>query len=135
VDGTVGKSGATCLKCQTSIPFSYIRAQGREGKVNYQMMAIVVSVQKKRVYLEPDDNQVNSMTQINTQWSPDTDMPNKALGFRVQQYGLTKHRGLFTQRQLVALATFCELVTEVHHRVILDSKGNNLYADAISTFW
>ena len=34
---------------------------------------------------------------------PETELPLQALGFRVQLYGMTRHRDLFTQRQLVAL--------------------------------
>ena len=39
-------------------------------------------------------------------------MPERALGFRVQEYGMTKWRDLFTDRQLVALTTFSDLVGE-----------------------
>ena len=43
---------------------------------------------------------------------PETDLPAKALGFRVQEYGMIKWRDLFTPRQLVALTTFSDLVAE-----------------------
>ena len=43
---------------------------------------------------------------------PETDLPEKALGFRVQLYGMTQHRDLFTQRQLTALTTFSDLANE-----------------------
>jgi hypothetical protein len=46
-----------------------------------------------------------------------TDLPDQALGFRVQAYGMTKHRDLFTARQLVALTTFSDLVGEARERV------------------
>ena len=37
--------------------------------------------------------------------SPDLDLPLKALGFRVQLDGMNKHQDLFTERQLLGLAT------------------------------
>jgi len=36
---------------------------------------------------------------------PDAKLPEKALGFRVQEYGMTHWRDLFTLRQLTALTT------------------------------
>jgi putative DNA methylase len=66
---------------------------------------------------------------------PNTDLPEKALGFRVQNYGMMKHRHLFTDRQLAALTTFCDLVGEVRARVLKESNGlESSYADAVATY-
>src|SRR5437660_9560705 len=65
---------------------------------------------------------------------PDTYLPEEALGFRVQNYGMTKHRHLFTNRQLAALTTFCDLVSEAREKVLKDSGGNQAYADAVATY-
>ena len=40
---------------------------------------------------------------------PETELPERPSGFRVQVYGMTRHRDLFTSRQLVALTTFSDL--------------------------
>src|SRR5690606_19310499 len=80
---------------------------------------------------------------------PDTQLPDAALGFRVQGYGMTRHADLFTPRQLTALTTFRDLVTEARERVLADAlaagmpEGDRLeaggkdaaaYADAISIY-
>ena len=52
---------------------------------------------------------------------PETDLPAKALGFRVQEYGMIKWRDLFTPRQLVALTTFSDLACEARARVERDA--------------
>jgi len=65
---------------------------------------------------------------------PDTDMPKDALGFRVQNYGMTKHRNLFTQRQLVAMTSFCDLVGEARAQAMKDSDGDQVLADAVATY-
>ena len=52
-------------------------------------------------------------------------MPNKALGFRVQQYGMVQWRDLFTSRQLVALTTFSDLVRVVRDRIVRDASHSN----------
>ena len=80
---------------------------------------------------------------------PDTDLPEKALSFRVQAYGMDKHYKLFTNRQLMALITFSDLVKEAREKVLTDSlmgnrtsnavgarsdTGSSGYADAVATY-
>ena len=81
---------------------------------------------------------------------PDTDLPTRALGFRVQEYGMLKWRDLFTPRQLVALTTFSDLVAEATKRVLSDAAdaglpddgrplrdrgtGATAYAEAVSVY-
>jgi adenine-specific DNA methylase len=56
-----------------------------------------------------------------TSGSPDVlELPHQALGFRVQAYGVTQQKDLFTRRQLVALTTFASLIDEVGDRMIGD---------------
>ena len=45
-------------------------------------------------------------------WFPNTEIPERALGFRVQGYGMRQHRDLFTARQLLALSTFTASIAE-----------------------
>ena len=69
--------------------------------------------------------------------------------FRVQNYGLTRGPDLFTNRQLLALTTFSDLVMEARERVLRDAlaagapPGDRLeaggtdaeaYADAVATY-
>ena len=56
-------------------------------------------------------------------------LPKKALGFRVQEYGITKHRDLFTPRQLVALTTFSDLVLEARAKALEDAKAAGMDPD------
>jgi putative DNA methylase len=39
-EGTVGRTGAVCLICDTPVPLSYIRAEGKAGRMGAQLMAI-----------------------------------------------------------------------------------------------
>ncbi|MDD0856753.1 hypothetical protein NHF46_00940 [Arthrobacter alpinus] len=48
-------------------------------------------------------------------------------------YGLTEFADIFTARQLLALATFSDMVGEVREKVITDG-GSPAYADAIATY-
>jgi putative DNA methylase len=67
-------------------------------------------------------------------WAPDTELPEKALGFRVQLYGMTKHRDLFTHRQLLALSTLCDTIAQAREKIAADSKGDKEYADAVTVY-
>jgi putative DNA methylase len=134
-EGTVKRSGALCLACKTPIPFSYIRQQGIDGKIDFQLMCLVADGSSKRVYIPPRCAPTAvSLENLHPEWVPETTLPGKALGFRVQKYGITKHQDFFTKRQLVTLSTFCKLLVEVEKEILRDSKGDLEYAQAIITY-
>src|SRR5205807_6323711 len=112
-DGTVNRQGAKCVACGTSVLFEYIRNEGKAGCMGAQLMAIVAEFQKERIYLEANDEHVAIAAQAQPEGVPDTDLPEQALGFRIQNYGMTTDRDLFTQRKLVALTTFFNLIRSV----------------------
>ncbi len=149
-DGTVNRRGARCLVCSSAVPFDHVRAEGRAGRMSAQMMAIVAEGASGRIYLVPDEHHATIAASAKPRDPPDTPLPEQALGFRVQNYGLTRHRDLFTPRQLVALTTFSDLVGEARERALADARraslpnddrplrdggtGPTAYADAISTY-
>jgi putative DNA methylase len=149
-EGTVNRRGARCIVCGTSVPFEHIRAEGKANRMSAQLMAIVAEGERGRVYVSPNDEHARIAASARPAWTPDTDLPEQALGFRVQLYGMTKHRDLFTPRQLVALTTFSDLVSEARERVKEDAiragikddgkalndggSGASAYADAVATY-
>ena len=132
-DGSVQRSGATCLACGTSVPLSIVRAQAKAGDMGAQLLCTIAEGNRKRVYVEADHDQMRAADVEPPDDAPETDLPEQALGFRVQGYGMTKHRDLFTNRQLTTLTTFCDLVEEARKQVIADS-GDERYADAVATY-
>src|SRR5205807_6879718 len=82
--------------------------------------------------------------------SIETNLPDQALGFRVQLYGITKPRELFTSRQLKSMTIFSDLVVEARNAGLRDAKaagfqddgmslheggqGASAYADAVSVY-
>jgi putative DNA methylase len=131
--GSVGRRGATCLVCEAPVDFDYLRAEGRANRIGARLMAIVAEGTRGRVYLPADDEHELAAAVEPPTDVPDTDMPAQALGFRVQGYGMTKHRHLFTPRQLVALTTLSDLVASARERVLADSADGE-YADALATY-
>jgi putative DNA methylase len=94
-----------------------------------RLMAIVAEGERGRVYLSPTPEMEAMALRAKPNDPPETDLPAKALGFRVQEYGMTKWRNLFTPRQLVALTTFSDLVQEARERVERDALTVGLADD------
>ncbi|MFN8473885.1 MAG: DUF1156 domain-containing protein [Anaerolineae bacterium] len=149
-EGTVNRRGATCIVCGTTVQFDHIRSEGKAHCMGAQLMAIVAEGQRERVYVAPNAEHEAVAAQTEPDWAPETDLPEQALGFRVQLYGMTKHRDLFTPRQLVALTAMSDLVGKVRERVQRDASaagltddvvaistgqtGAQAYADAVATY-
>ncbi|MGO9110857.1 MAG: DUF1156 domain-containing protein [Thermoguttaceae bacterium] len=121
--GTMNRNGGVCLLSGSPIPLEHIRMEGKAGRLGMKLLAIVADGPSKRMYLPPVDqherlaNETPSPVDV-----PDTDLPEAALGFRIQNYGMLKHRHLFTSRQLTALATFSDLVHAAHECVRHDAR-------------
>lgn len=138
-DGTVGRTGATCVACAAGVPLAYIREEGKAGRIGRQLMSIVAEGDRRRHYLAPSREHEEAAEVTRPQDVPDTDLPAAALGFRVQGYGMSRHADLFTNRQLVALTTFSDLVGEARERVRQDARLTDCarpdeYADAVSVY-
>ncbi|NWF79204.1 MAG: DUF1156 domain-containing protein [Chloroflexi bacterium] len=138
-EGTVGRKGARCVCCGAPVSLDHVRAEGRAGRMGAQMLAIVAEGARGRIYLPPSEAHERVAASAEPAWAPETELPEQALGFRVQNYGLTRHADLFTPRQLVALTTFSDLVAEARERVRRDAEAADVgrageYADAVATY-
>ena len=149
-EATVGSEGASCICCFNPVPLTYVRSEGKAGRMGRQLMAVVAKAKRGRVYCSPTDAHIEAARSANPVWRPETDLPQKALGFRVQSYGMTKHADLFTPRQLMALTTFSDLVGEAREKALIDARATELadddiplndggtgahaYADAVATY-
>ena len=128
-----GGSGSIflCLMSGTPMPFECLRPEAKAGRMGARLMAIVAEGDRGRVYLAPNPEHEAAARKAKPHDVPDTNLPAKALGFRVQEYGMIKWRDLFTPRQLVALTTFSDLVTEARARVRRDAIAAGVSDDGI----
>lgn len=149
-EGTVSRKGAVCICCGTPVALDYIRTEGKARRMGTQLIAIVAEGQRQRVYVAPTEEHEVIAFSAQPEWEPDTDLPEQALGFRVQGYGMTKHANLFTSRQLVTLTTFSDFVSEAREQVRRDAVAAGMpdesvslseggkdaiaYADAVATY-
>ncbi len=133
IEGTVARTGATCLVCNTPVPLAHVRAEGKAGRIGVQLMAVVAEGDRQRIYLPPDPEHEKAADVPRPDGVPETELPQQALGFRVQGYGMTHHADLFTARQLKALCTLSDLVADARMRLIADGAEAS-YADAVTTY-
>ena len=131
--GTKLSRGANfrCLMSGTPIAPVYIYGEASGGRMGEQLMAIVVEGDRRRVYLSPTRKQEAMARKAEPAWNPEVAMPENPRWFSPPLYGLTTYGDLFTPRQLVALTTFSDLVTEAQGRVERDAIVAGLPDDSI----
>jgi putative DNA methylase len=150
-NGTKLSRGANfkCLISGTPISGDYIKAEGKAGRMGARLMAIVAEGERGRVYLSPTRAMEEVARRARPEWEPEGTMVEDARAFTPFLYGMTTWSDLFTNRQLVALTTFSDLVQEAYKLVKRDAlaaclsedhslddggTGATAYADAVATY-
>ncbi|BCV35017.1 hypothetical protein TUM17377_03450 [Shewanella chilikensis] len=132
-EGTkVGRGGNfQCLVSGSPIPVKLIREQGQQGTFKQKLMAIVAEGKSGRVYLSPTQEMEDIANSAESTWKPETPINHNPRDIRTQLYGLDRYCDLFTPRQLVALTTFSELVSEAVERCRQDALSAGMSDDGI----
>lgn len=131
LQGTVVRSGGTCILSQTAIPFKYIRSEAKKSQMGQRLMAIVAEGKKGRVYLSPSEPFETAAHAAKGERFTETEISHWPGRTNVVEYGMTKFLDLFTDRQLVALTTFSDLVQEAKDKAIADAKTAGLLDDEL----
>lgn len=149
--GTVKGAKVTCPVCGMTHDANTTRKLFREGKAGQRMIAVVLYHPKKKgkVYRLPTEKDIKAYEEakrylekkrakLMEEWGidpvPDEPLPPKGtLGFRVQNYGMTKWGDLFNDRQKLALITFVEKVREAYEKM-LEKGYDEEYAKAVVTY-
>ena len=122
--GTKLSRGANfqCVMSGAVVNDPYIKSESMAGRMGTQLMAIVAGSKGGRVYLAPTLEHEAVAHTANPEWTPDQQM-NRDTSNLVsgRGYGFFTWADLFTPRQLVALTTFSDLVTEARARVERDA--------------
>ncbi len=130
--GTKNGRGAnfTCLVSGAPIPGDHIKAEGMAGRMGARLMAVVAQGKRGRVYVAPAEEMEQAARAAEPGWRPEGAVPRKLTGGTCYGYGLTTFAHLFTDRQLVALTTFSDLVAEAREQVLADAFAAGMDADA-----
>lgn len=148
-DGTVDRKGARCLACDTSVSLDYIRSEGQSKRIDATLLATVAAGQRQRIYLSPTDEMTAAADVARPESVPPGALFSNPRNFNTIIYGMTEFADLFTNRQLAALTTFSDLVSEARERALSDAlaaglcrgvrldtggTGAEAYADAVATY-
>lgn len=131
IDGTVVRAGGTCILSQAAMPFTYIREEGKAGRMGEKLMAIVAEGKKGRVYLSPTQDIIDIAASAKPEWKPEHALPVNPRDFKTPNYGMNSFGDLFTPRQLIALTTFSDLVQEARSKAIADAKAAGMADDGL----
>lgn len=130
-EGTVNRRGAHCIRCGTAVGFPYIREEAQNGRMGTQLMAIVAERDKKRFYLPPNEEHAAFGYMDRPDDYPNADLPFNPRNFQTPNYGMNTTADLFTNRQLTAMTTFSDLVSEAQALAEKDAIKAGLPADHI----
>jgi len=124
---------------------AYIKEEGCQERIGSRLMAAVLETKdgKKRFFF--DSESVTSTIEVNAvpNWKPRTALPDDTRNFWIVNYGFDNYGKLFTDRQLVALNTFSDLIKEVKKEIISDLRESRSletldhatsYANAVVTY-
>lgn len=121
-----------CLMSGTPMNPEFIKAEGIAGRMHARMMAIVAEGVRERVYLSPTPEQEAAAIEAKPNWIPEGSFVEDARAFTPCIYGIKKWSDLFTDRQLIVLATFSGLVQEARKQAKVDALDAAFIDDAKS---
>lgn len=130
-DGTVVRTGGTCIMSKTAMPFKYIREEGQAGRIGQRLMAVVLEGKKSRIYISPTQEMIDAAESAKPDWKPSHSLPLNPRDFKTPNYGMDSFGDLFTPRQLASLTTFSDLINEIRARIINDAKSAGISDDGI----
>ncbi|KKK65597.1 hypothetical protein LCGC14_2972540, partial [marine sediment metagenome] len=130
-----------CLACGQVAQDQHIKDEGMAGRMGAQLMAIVAEGNRRRVYVAPTSEHAAIAKSAKPKWAPTEELAYAPRALWCTLYGLKTFGDLFTDRQLVALTTFSDLVQEARTQVERDALAAGLsterataYADAVATY-
>jgi putative DNA methylase len=148
--GTKVARGANfrCIVSGAAIPPEHIKSEAVSGRMGARLMAIVAHGSRGRVYITPERH--HEQVALNADATEHASAIDVAIAkdprpMTCLLYGMTRFKDLFTQRQTVALGTFCGLLSEARERATADAASEadpaqrstsdaKAYGDAVSVY-
>ncbi len=128
-EGNVNRQGATCIATGAPMPFKYVREEAQAGRMGAVLMAIVAEASIGRAYVRsPLDGAQVPLPSAKAPTGSIFDWPGR---MNVVRYGLETWSDLFTERQVLALTTFSDLLKDVRGRVETDATSAGMAADGL----
>lgn len=126
IEGTVKRSGGTCIFSDTPIPFKYIREKGKKGELGSKLMAIVAEGKNERVFISPTKELEELALNVVDLRKNDLSICHWPGRTNVVEYGMNTFDSLFSKRQFYMLSTFIDLIKETQEKILNDALLANL---------
>lgn len=130
-----------CIVCNDTTTDAYVKAEAVAGRMGARLLTVVAEGNRQRVYLPATAAHIEASDVPRPVDVPDSPMPTNPRWFSPPAFGLMNFSDLFTNRQLVAVTTFSDLVGEARDRVAADAKEAGLtpedaesYATALALY-
>jgi putative DNA methylase len=121
-----------CVLSNSPIAPNYIRREAQAGRMSVRLMAIVAERDGGRVYLPPIDKHMAIAQKADPKWKPDQKVTSPCHDVdRLPMYGMYTWGDAFTARQLLALTTLVDLVSEAREKVRADALFVGLPDDRV----
>ena len=121
-----------CLICNEVAPDQHIKSESMAGRMGAQLTAIVTDGRPGRNYHSPTDEQVEIAESAKPKWKPHQEMNRDTTNIvSGRGYGFFYWSDLFTPRQLTALTTFSDLVSEARQQAYQDARAAGLADDDV----
>ena len=126
--GTKSARGAnfTCLVSGSPIDKKHILSAVESRELSKKLMAIVVQGQKGRVYLAPNKEHEEIILQCKPDFIPSQKIQGSSQYLGCIGYGMDTFGSLFSDRQLVGLTMFSDLVEEARIKATADASASGM---------
>lgn len=128
---TVHHGNGVCIATGSAIDGDYIKAEARAGRMGSQLMAVAAEGHRGRIYCSSSTDHTNAAECETPDDLPLGDMSHHPQYMGTPRYGLDEWRKLFTLRQLTAITTFSDLLSDVRVRALADAVGDDFSDDGV----
>lgn len=137
--GTMNRQGGTCILTGAAISYKWLRATAKKVGLGTRLLAVVCEGPRGRIFLSPTANVESAARKAEPRWKPVGNINHWPGRTNVVEYGMTEFGDLFTDRQLVNLTTFSELIKDVGRKIVddqkdLPSRRSSEYSAVIQTY-
>ena len=129
LEGTTTRKGVVCAHCGAPVSYSYVRNESNEGRMSATLMSVVAEGKRGRLYIAADSEQKLAAQIDKPGEYPHGELAKHFTGGSCVPYGLNEFHKLFTNRQLTALTTFSELVSEAQAKAEADAVAAGMKND------
>ena len=120
-----------CVMSGSVLSDAYVKAESSAGRSSVRLMAIVAKGDQGQVYLSPISAHEVAAANARPSWRPEHKMPDNPRWFSPPAFGMKTFGEIFADRQLVALNTFSDLVSEARELIQRDATASGFRGDGL----